>query len=303
MLTLFKTPIARLVLGAIFISFAPILVKAVDSVGPAWIGVYRCGIAAMLLLPAVLIHSRKSKIRLVELGSDRFWRYVVLAGFCFACDLFLWHRALHYVGAGLGTLLANTQVFYLALFGILFAGEKGSKRLYLAILLGFVGLVLALGEEPRWAKDGLYLRGIVYGLLTGISYTGYIIFIKLAELRCNELKSIHKLALVSFFSALFLTIFSLASEPLTLPEPMDLLWLILLALLPQFIGWLLIMNNLPHVPISKAGLILLTQPCLALIMGAAIYKEHLNTMQTAGVMVALTGIYIGSVRSARTNSD
>src|SRR5690625_2996275 len=45
------------------------------------------------------------------------WWWGAAAGVAFAADLWLWHRSILLVGPGLATLLANGQVFFMAVAG------------------------------------------------------------------------------------------------------------------------------------------------------------------------------------------
>ena len=60
----------------------------------------------------------------------------------FAADLWLWHRSILLVGPGLSTLLANTQVFFMALAGVWFYRERIGPRFVAGITLAFAGLWL-----------------------------------------------------------------------------------------------------------------------------------------------------------------
>ena len=64
-------------------------------------------------------------------------RLAIIAGLFFAADLVAWHYAIQMVGAGLATVLGNTQVVFVAIAAWLFFGERLTAR-----LVG--GLVIAL---------------------------------------------------------------------------------------------------------------------------------------------------------------
>ncbi len=294
----------QLFLGAFFISFAPILVKAVD-IGPTMIGVYRCGIAASLLLPySLYIYLKKQRANEVRFDlSPQFLVYLIGAGFTFALDLFVWHRAVIYIGAGLGTLIANTQVFYLAIFGILFIKEPLTWRFGIAVPLAFIGIYLLVGvQQPTWVVSKEYAPGIFYGLSTGVIYAVALICFQKVETLNRKLTTSQKLAAISTITTLFLLVFALLEQRVEVPSGRDFVWLVTLAVSAQIPGWLLIVKSLAKVPISRAGLILLTQPTLAILMGAWIYGEHLSVTQIGGALLTLSAIYLGSTRHVKSRS-
>lgn len=72
-------------------------------------------------------------------------------------------------------------------------------------------------------------------------------------------------------------------------------WLLLLALGPQLLGWLLITRSMTRLPIALAALILLLQPLVAVALGAVVLGERFSTGQLAGCTVlVLAVLFAGS---------
>jgi drug/metabolite transporter (DMT)-like permease len=103
-------------------------------VSPTVSGVYRTLIGGVVLL--VIIFLRRESFW----KGGFFFLIAVLLGFIFALDIYFWHKSIHFVGPGLATILANFQVFLLALFGVFVLGERLSTRTTLAIPMAFLGL-------------------------------------------------------------------------------------------------------------------------------------------------------------------
>jgi len=149
-------PKVQLLLGAFCIGLAPIFVKLIH-LGPTVIGFYRCSIAGALLLPFFIHHKISRKEKSAPSNPTLFWIIMVLTGLVFAIDLSVWHRSVIYAGAGLSTILANTQVFYLALLGVLFLNEKITPRFVLAVILACAGIVL-LVKNAQFNRRTLLVR-------------------------------------------------------------------------------------------------------------------------------------------------
>lgn len=284
------------VLGAFSIAFAPIFVKAV-TLPASVIGFYRCGIAFLILTPIVVIGRRRSVERLSP-GHRRYLGFILGAGLFFAGDLYVWHQSIHFVGAGMATLLANTSTIHLALFGVVFIKERPSSRFFICLGLAFVGVTLLVGLPDARSLHENYWLGIGLGLSTGLFYSGFILCVRAAERSSNSLSPVERLASISFVTAIILlsaTWFSGESFVLT---GMEFFWLGLLALVAQVIGWLLIAKGLRTVPVTSAGIGLLVQPVAALGLGAMIYGESLSVFQMMGAVLTLVGIYYGSTRFA-----
>ena len=113
--------------GALAIAFSGILVRLAD-VEPSTAAFYRCTYAVPFLIPLAVWERRSFGSR--ERGQALLaW----LAGLFFAADLVLWHHAIGAVGAGLATVIANTQVVLVGLTAWVLLGERPSGRLIVAV--------------------------------------------------------------------------------------------------------------------------------------------------------------------------
>ncbi|MCB0417271.1 MAG: DMT family transporter [Bdellovibrionales bacterium] len=271
----------KLFLGALCIGFAPVFVKLLEM-PPTVIGFYRCLFAAagLFFLSAKQPNKHSPKRR-----------WILAAGAAFAIDLYVWHRSVVYAGAGLGTILGNTQVFYTSLFGLLFLGEKLKLRFWFAVILAFAGIYLLVGFHRTPSEH--YWAGVGFGVSTGIVYALYILCMRQAEGE-SGLPSGRLLAEVSLVCALVLLPVCLAEHSLRLPTGNEWIWILALAGVAQITGWWLISGSLRAVPVSQAGLILLTQPAVATLMGALLFGEALGLAQASGAVLTFGAIYLGA---------
>jgi drug/metabolite transporter (DMT)-like permease len=275
----------KLAIGSAMIALAPILVKSV-SLGPTAVGVYRCGIAFVILLPFLVKSANKLKAVPIK-----FWGYMAFAGLFFAADLFVWHRSVVYCGAGIATILANTQVFYLSLIGLFWFHDKLSLKFALSIPVAFIGVFLLVRPDQPASVGPDYWYGIAYGMATGVFYSGFILILKHVQTATeSSLKIEEKLGLICFFTAFFLLIAALIEGQMRLPTAKEFASMFALALLPQVIGWVYISTGLSQVNVSKAGLVLLIQPVLATILGALIFQEQMGWLQILGATLTLGAI-------------
>jgi drug/metabolite transporter (DMT)-like permease len=109
--------------------------------------------------------------------------FAVASGFCFAVDLSLWHRSIVYVGPGLATLLCNLQMFFSG--GIHGAGHEGpaSAELLSDQPVGHGRVVFAGGAH--WQEGPEQRIGIVIGIVSAVSYAGYILTLRLATVNTH----------------------------------------------------------------------------------------------------------------------
>ena len=286
-------PLLMIAVGAVCISFAPVLVKAVSGgvPGPTGIGMYRCLIGAALLFLAAL--RRRDRLML----PGKVMAFLALAGFIFFLDLFVWHRSIILAGAGMATILGNTQVFATAVLSLVLFGERLSGRFILAAVSAMAGVILLVGIGSEVSFEGRYLKGIVFGLLTGIVYASFLLTVRRVGRIPGNGTNLTRIAWISLFAGLFLGIAATVEGDLG-PPPDLKTWtlLFLLALVAQSAGWVMIARSLPNVSGAIGGLLLLLQPVLATVWGAFLFREHLEPVQMIGAAVTLLAIYVGSMK-------
>src|SRR5262245_1408171 len=112
-----RRPVLVVLSGALAIAFSGILFR-VSHVSPSTGAFYRCFWA----LPPLWLLARWEDSRFGP--RPRRARVTAwVAGAFFAADLVLWHNAIDQVGAGLATVLGNTQVILVGLVTWLIVGE------------------------------------------------------------------------------------------------------------------------------------------------------------------------------------
>ena len=68
------------------------------------------------------------------------------------------------------------------------------------------------------------------------------------------------------------------------------MWLALLAIGSQVIGWLLIGVALPRLPVVETSVLLLGQPVFTVIWGVLWFDERLSPLQWLGSAIVLAGV-------------
>lgn len=277
----------QLIFGVLMISLSGVFVKLVDT-DPTASAFYRMFFGG-IALAAITLARRES----LWLGK----RYVIaaaLAALWFAADLFFWHRSILYVGPGLATLLANFQVFLLALAGIMFYREHPGARLFVAIPLAFAGLVLLV--LPEWLSlGGDYRSGVIFGLVTAVCYGGYTLTLRASRMANSTTSNYANMAVLSLICAAMLAPLTLASgESFAIAGWQDFGWLVVYGVGAQLFGWVMISQSLPKLNASTVGLVLLLQPISAFAWDFALFGRRLVLIQFVGAALAIAAIYLGS---------
>lgn len=230
--------------------------------------------------------------------SSRLMCFAALAGFIFFADLFVWHRSIFYCGAGMSTILGNTQVFGTALLSFLIFKERLTVSYFASAVTAIVGVVLLVGlisEEVIFTSR--YVQGIAFGLATGVVYAHYLITLKWAGQKEAAGDIVVFMAFTSLFAAFFLGVTALIEPGPILPPDWESVGLLFsLGVVAQALGWWSITSSLVNIVASRAGLILLLQPTLAMVWGVLFFAEQFTFSQLVGAVVTLAAIYYGGLR-------
>jgi drug/metabolite transporter (DMT)-like permease len=282
-------PVLAATLGALTIAFSSIFVE-LAGVAPATAAIFRCAYA---LPPLALLAALEQRRYGPRAGGQR--RLAWVAGAFFAADLVLWHHAIDQVGAGLATVLGNTQVVFVPIAAWLFLGERPGGRVAASVPIVLIGVVLISGVIGEGAFGRDPLLGVLFGVGTGIAYAGFL----LVQRRAN--RDHRRPAGPLFDATLSAAIFSLLIG-LPLGE-VDLVptwpahgWLLLLALGVQVVGWLLISISLPRLPAAITSVVLTLQPVGSVLLGIWILSEAPSDLQLLGVAFILAGLLMTTLR-------
>jgi drug/metabolite transporter (DMT)-like permease len=214
-----------------------------------------------------------------------------LLGLFFAVDLWAWHRAILFIGAGPATLLGNLQVLVVSLLAVYFFREALQRWFWPGCFLALLGI--ALLTLTRGIGPGV-LPGILFGVLTAFTYSFFLIILRL--LRNFRITAQQVLFWVSALSAIFLLLPLLWEGTELVPPDRALGLLLLHAFISSVAGWWLIITSLPYVPVAVASTLLLLQPLLTSIWGHIFLRQTLSAVQIAGICLALAGIRLATWR-------
>ena len=287
-----QRPVLAVLLGAVAIAFSGILFR-LSHVSPSTGAFYRCAFA----VPPLWLLARLETRRYGPLRRRALW-LGWLAGAFFAADLVLWHHAIEQVGAGLGTVLGNTQVVLVGVLAWVLLRERPHRSSFVAIPIVGFGVLLISGALEQGAYGSNPGLGVFYGLLTAIAYAGFLLVLR--EGSSDLRRPAGPLFTATVASTLGCAAIGAAVGDLDLtPSWAAIGWLILLALSAQVLGWLLISTSLPRLPAVVTSILLTFQPLCSLAFAAWIVDESPTLLQLAGAACILVGLVTATVGRRR----
>jgi drug/metabolite transporter (DMT)-like permease len=278
-----RRPGAVAVAGALTIAFSAILVD-LANVAPSTAAIFRCAYALPVLGVLAWLEDRRHGPR-----ERRARLLAVPAGIFFAADLVFWHYAIADVGAGLATVLGNLQVVVVPFVAWLVLGERVQARLLAALPLVCSGVLLISGVFESGAYGANPVRGVMFGILTGLTYAGFLLVLRQAgsDLRRTAGPLFDTTAVAAAAAVIAGVVIGDADLVPSWPAHG---WLVLLALTSQVLGWLLIASSLPRLPAALTSVTLTIQPVGSVLLGVVLLGEEPSALQLAGVACILAGL-------------
>ena len=270
------------------IAFSGIFYRFAE-VSPETATTFRC----LYGLPILALVGWMEHRRYGPLPSRTVW-LAILAGVFFAGDLLAWHHAVDQVGAGLATVLGNLQVIVVALVAWLVLSERPPRSVLLGlpVVLGGVVLISGILGGPAYGENPVL--GAVLGIITAISYAGYLLVIRRGS---HDLRRpAGPVAISTASTAAVAGIVGLTFGGLDpVPSWPSHGWLIAVGITSQSIGYLIISLSLPRLPAALTSIILLAQPVATVVLARLLLKEEPSLTQLLGVALVIGGIAIATV--------
>lgn len=281
--------------GSVCISFAGFFVKDA-TIDVSMVAFYRLLFGTITLFAIAFLRGEKVT------APPKVLKVVWLAGFLFCCDLLSWHASIVYLGRGIATILANFQVFLLALYGVFFLKERLTRLQKTAMPLALFGLTLLLGLHDAGLPKHI-AKGAALCLMSAVFYAAYILVLRRSQSTTIKLGPVTNMAWVSISACVFVGVFCVGTGvSFEIPDLRTVFILAALGILCQSLGWLLLSMGLPYLAPFRAGLIMLAQPALAFLWDMLIYGTVTGPINIFGAALAIAAIGMGILSKPKAPS-
>lgn len=280
-----RRPLLFSLLGAALLGLTGVLFDEAH-VSPATATVFRC----LYALPLIAAFARFERRRGGRWDGSRPLAWA--AGLMLAADLVVWQRSIRDVGAGLATVLGNTQLLFVVVVSATLLGERVTVRVAFASATMLVGVLLISGALESHPFGAHPARGVAYAVSGGALYAGYILLMRSAS---GAVASVRPLLHATCSATAGAVVLGLALGELRLtPSWPAHGWLALMAILCQALAWLLLTVPIGKLPASATSVALSLQPVSAMAYGALLLGERPSALQTVGVAVVLAGFVVAT---------
>lgn len=276
------SPTATALVGAVIISFSAILYRLSEA--DAVTG----GFFRMVYALPVLLVVRWTR-RTLDHRSRQERLLAMAAGVLLGLDVIAWQLAIDQIGAGLATLVANSQVVIVPIVTWLLFGERPGNRVFVAMPIVVAGLAMVTGLGGEQTFGDRPVLGVVLGVVAASLYSGFLIGFRRSSKRLAPAAA--PLLDATVGAAVAVGLVGLILGTLTVPDSLATHgWLLLLGVGPQAAGWLAIGFALPRLPAAITSFAILLQPTLTLLWGYLVFDETPSIVQLTGVVLVVSGV-------------
>lgn len=265
--------------GLIPLFSIPVIAAGMDNVS---ILVYRFLFGSLAMLGMLLLKKTDLRVSLSELC-----RIAILSLFYIGTALATL-ECYHYLSSGIATALVYTDPIWCAIIGLIFLGDRFSLKLTSSCLFATLGVMMMTGV---FTEDGTFSAlGLFWGLLSGLSYALYLIFVP--RLRLKRIPSLKLTFYVFFIGMLILAAYAILKEGNIEIVTNPTCWtnLILLGLIPTALSNICVTMSLRLVDSTIVAILGAFEPLTAMVIGIVILGDSWSIMSLGGTFLILLAV-------------
>ena len=178
-----------------------------------------------------------------------------------------------------------------AVMSLVLGYERFNAKVMTALLFALIGTGLVVGIEPGVTPSNNLLLGVVFSLVSGLTYAGIIICGRFLMGRNVHPLQVNSISLV--VNCLLLLLVGLLTSTLHTSYP-AVGWLVFLFLgaVPTTLGYILFLSGMRTTPATITGIITLLEPVTAALLAWAFFGERLTALGVVGAVLLLGAIVV-----------
>ena len=276
-------PFAAVITSCILFGMIGIFVREIRGMEAGSILFYRLffGFAAILGYLVVSGGIKKVGLRQKKL-------YMFLLGVLNTVTMFAYFSSIKYTGIPVAVLLLYTAPIYVTLLSPLLLKEQVTLRDMLALILSISGILLAVNPSTIYgstgSESGNYIIGILFGLLSGLSYGCSIMTINYLK---ETYSAVEQMFWSTAISLVLLLPFGISISAPILLENLNLL--VPLGVIATAFASILYFRGVVHIKAQTAAVFSLLEPVSSIGFCCMLFGEPVQPNTIGGCLFILAG--------------
>ncbi len=229
--------------------------------------------------------------------GKEWWPIIILSVLNFLLSNGLSTWGLKYISAGLGAIMGAIFPLWVVIIGLFSSNEKVPAKAVLGLLAGFAGVCIIFYEHLADFANPAFLFGVLLSLIATWSWAFATIYTKK---QVNNFNPYYSLGLQMVLSGTVLFFFTMLTDTeannsfiplkeIPLHSWLSIAYLVVFGSVISFIAYL---YALKHLPAGQTSIYAYINPIVALLLGWALFGEHLTIFIGIGGVVTLLGVYM-----------
>ena len=272
-------PFLYLIIAILAVSCSAILIRMTHT--PSLIiAFYRQAFSAVLILPFL----KKDE----EILSRRQYVLLTISGLFLALHFGTWITSLSYTSVARATLFVDLQPIWSALLGAMLLKERLGTIEIAGVALVTAGGAVTMGLH--WHQPETSLIGDLLALIGGITGAGYFLIGRSIRTQISWVRYMYS---VYYISSLWMLLFCLVLyRNFPFPDNRDLLWILLMALIPSLLGHGLLNVAVRRLKAYVVNSAFLGEPVLATLFAFLAFQERPDVYFYFGAAVIFCGLLL-----------
>jgi drug/metabolite transporter (DMT)-like permease len=220
----------------------------------------------------------------IRINKDKIISLFVVNGGFYAVFSFCFFTAIKIIPVSLATIIFYTYPIILALISIIFKRYVLTKRVFMLMLLSFLGLLLSIGVKFNINK----LIGIFLAEGSALFYSLYTLY------STNVLKKfslIESITFSYFFSVIAFFITGILKNEFYLNIGYKTWIIVILISIISLMGFLFFLKALTIANPINVSIITMFEPVITILLSITLLGESLNYLQISGIIMVMVALY------------
>ena len=263
----------------------------IDSTGAILV---RCAFAAALFAITLLF----TDPRQFRVQPRHFWCFFGSGVCSLLFFTYCYFNAIAIMDLSTAAILLYTAPSIVMILSLFLFRERITVRKVIALVLAFAGCCLVSGITG--GTQSLSVRGLLFGLGSGVGYALYSIFARFA------LDRGYKSNTINFYSCLLAALgAALIWDPVPAVTAMFASWgsfgfCVLAGLVTCYLPYFLYTYGLTGLETGKASILASVEPVVATLIGILVFHETLTPVAVVGILLVLSAVVLLNLKSKQT---